>query len=31
MLATLQVGNDRDIEEFLPTFESMLESLRPAN
>lgn len=31
VLATLQVGNDRDIEDFLPTFESMLESLRPAN
>jgi hypothetical protein len=31
MLATLQVGNDRDIEDYLPTFESMLESLRPTS
>lgn len=31
VLATLQVGNDRDIEDFLPTFESMLESLRPTD
>ncbi len=31
MLATLQVGNDRDIEDYLPTFESMLGSLRPTD